>query len=212
VARGGWGIADGVQRSYDLEGMTVGSVAAGRVGTAVLRRLRPFGVRLAYTDPRRLPAGAERELGLAFFPTAADMVPHCDVVTISAPLHPGTEGLFDGKLIAAMRRGAYIVNTASGSICDRDAIARALESGHLAGYVGDAWFPQPAPPGHPWRAMRRDGTAQDVSGTSLPAQARYAAGTREILECWLEGRPIRDEYLIISGGGLAGTGAHSYEL
>ena len=49
-----------------------------------------------------------------------------------------------------------------------------------------------------------------ISGTSLSAQARYAAGTREILECWFEGRPIRDEYLIVDGGKLAGTGAHSY--
>ena len=51
-----------------------------------------------------------------------------------------------------------------------------------------------------------------ISGTSLSAQARYAAGTREILECWLEGRPIRDEYLIVDGGNLAGAGAHSYKL
>jgi formate dehydrogenase len=49
-----------------------------------------------------------------------------------------------------------------------------------------------------------------VSGSSLSAQARYAAGTREILECFFEGRPIREEYLIVSGGGLAGAGAHSY--
>jgi formate dehydrogenase len=49
-----------------------------------------------------------------------------------------------------------------------------------------------------------------ISGTSLSAQARYAAGTREILECWLDGRPIRDEYLIVDGGKLAGAGAHSY--
>jgi formate dehydrogenase len=49
-----------------------------------------------------------------------------------------------------------------------------------------------------------------VSGTSLSAQSRYAAGTREILECWLTGRPIREEYLIVDGGRLAGTGAHSY--
>jgi formate dehydrogenase len=49
-----------------------------------------------------------------------------------------------------------------------------------------------------------------TSGTSLSAQARYAAGTREILECWLEGRPIREEYLIVDGGHLAGTGAQSY--
>jgi formate dehydrogenase len=49
-----------------------------------------------------------------------------------------------------------------------------------------------------------------ISGTSLSAQARYAAGTREILECWFEGRPIREEYLIVDGGTLAGAGAHSY--
>ena len=49
-----------------------------------------------------------------------------------------------------------------------------------------------------------------TSGTSLSAQARYASGVREILECWFDGRPIRDEYLIVQGGGLAGTGAHSY--
>ncbi len=49
-----------------------------------------------------------------------------------------------------------------------------------------------------------------TSGTSLSAQARYAAGTREILECWLEGRAIREEYLIVDDGRLAGAGAHSY--
>jgi formate dehydrogenase len=49
-----------------------------------------------------------------------------------------------------------------------------------------------------------------VSGSSLSAQARYAAGTREILECHFDGKPIRDEYLIVDGGGLAGAGAHSY--
>jgi formate dehydrogenase len=49
-----------------------------------------------------------------------------------------------------------------------------------------------------------------ISGTSLSAQARYAAGTREIIECWLEGRPIRSEYLIVEGRQLAGTGAKSY--
>jgi formate dehydrogenase len=212
VVRDGWNIADCVERSYDLEGMTVGSVAAGRIGTAVLRRLKPFDVRLAYTDPHRLPQDVERELGLTFYETPAQMVPHCDVVTINAPLYPGTEGLFNDQLIATMKRGAYIVNTARGKIADRDAIVRALESGQIAGYAGDVWFPQPAPADHPWRTMPHHGMTPHISGTSLSAQARYAAGTREILECFLEGRPIRDEYLIISGGGLAGTGAHSYKL
>jgi formate dehydrogenase len=210
VKAGGWNIADCAARSYDVEGMHVGTVAAGRIGTAVLRRLKPFDVHLHYTDRHRLPAEVEQELGLTFHESAAEMVPHCDVVTINCPLHPETENLFDAAMIARMKRGAYLVNTARGKIADRDAVAAALESGQLAGYAGDVWFPQPAPRDHPWRTMPHHGMTPHISGTSLSAQARYAAGTREILECFFEGRPIRDEYLIVHGGHLAGTGAHSY--
>ena len=210
VVKDGWNIADCVARSYDLEGMTVGTVGAGRIGSAVLRRLKPFDVKLHYTDRHRLPEEVERELGVTFHPDAASMVPVCDVVTINAPLHPETEHLFDDELIGAMKRGAYLVNTARGKICDRDAVARALESGQLAGYAGDVWFPQPAPKDHPWRHMPHHGMTPHISGSSLSAQARYAAGTREILECHFEGRPQREEYLIVDGGQLAGAGAHSY--
>ncbi len=210
VIEGGWNIADCVARSYDLEGMAVGTVAAGRIGTAVLRRLKPFDVKLHYTDRHRLPASVEQELNVTFHPTAESLVRVCDVVTINAPLHPETEHLFNDALIAKMKRGAYLVNTARGKICDRDAVVRALESGRLAGYAGDVWFPQPAPKDHPWRTMPHHGMTPHVSGTSLSAQARYAAGVREILESWFEGRPIREEYLIVAGGHLAGSGAHSY--
>jgi formate dehydrogenase len=210
AADGGWNIADCVARSYDVEGMHVGTVAAGRIGTAVLRRLHPFDVHLHYTDRHRLPTEIEEELGLTFHSSAADMVGECDVVTINAPLHPETEGMFDEKLIASMKRGAYLINTARGKIVDRDAVDQALRAGHLAGYAGDVWYPQPAPADHPWRTMPNNGMTPHISGSSLSAQARYAAGTREILESWLAGTPIREEYLIVDGGGLAGAGAHSY--
>jgi formate dehydrogenase len=210
VLDGGWNIADCAARSYDVEGMQVGTVAAGRIGSAVLRRLKPFEVGLHYTDRHRLPADVERELGATFHSTVESLVSVCDVVTINAPLHPETENLFDEELLAKMKRGAYLVNTARGKICDRDAVARACESGQLAGYAGDVWFPQPAPADHPWRTMPHHGMTPHVSGTSLSAQARYAAGAREILECWLGGRPIREEYLIVDGGKLAGAGAHAY--
>ncbi|TMB93421.1 MAG: NAD-dependent formate dehydrogenase, partial [Chloroflexi bacterium] len=203
-------IADCVSRSYDLEGMDVGTVGAGRIGTAVLRRLKPFDVKLHYTDRHRLPDAVERELTLTFHPDALALVSVCDVVTINAPLHPGTEHMFNDSLISKMKRGAYLVNTARGKICEADAVARALESGQLAGYAGDVWFPQPPPRDHPWRTMPHHGMTPHVSGTSLSAQARYAAGVREILECWLQGRPIREEYLIVDRGRLAGSGAHSY--
>ena len=210
VVDGGWNIADCVARSYDLEGMAVGTVGAGRIGTAALRRLKAFDVKLHYTDRHRLPAEVERELGVTFHPDAESLVRVCDVVTINTPLHPQTEHMFNDALLGKMKRGAYLVNTARGKICDRDAIARALKSGQLAGYAGDVWFPQPAPKDHPWRSMPHHGMTPHVSGTSLSAQARYAAGVREILECWFENRPIREEYLIVSGGELAGVGAHSY--
>jgi formate dehydrogenase len=210
VLDGGWNIADCVSRAYDLEGMQVGTVAAGRIGSAVLRRLQPFDVGLHYMDRHPLPPEVEAELGATHHETVESLVEVCDVVTINCPLHPETEHLFDAEMIARMKRGAYLINTARGKICDRDAVAAACESGQLAGYAGDVWFPQPAPKDHPWRTMPHHGMTPHVSGSTLSAQARYAAGTREILECFLDGKPIREEYLIVSAGELAGAGAHSY--
>jgi len=210
VVSGGWNISDSVSRSYDIEGMDVGVVAAGRIGTAVLKRMKPFDVNLHYTDRYRLPESVEKDLILTYHKNVDSLVKNCDVVSIHCPLHPETEHMFNDDLISKMRKGSYIVNTARGKICDKDAITRALESGQLAGYAGDVWFPQPAPNDHTWRTAPNHALTPHTSGTSLSAQSRYAAGVREILECWFEGTPIRDEYLIVQSGSLAGTGAHSY--
>jgi formate dehydrogenase len=212
VVRGGWNIADCAERAYDLEGMSVGVVAAGRIGLAVLQRLKPFDVKLHYTQRHRLPAAIEQELGLIFHADAASLASACDIVSLHCPLHPGTRHMLNEKVLKGMKRGSYIVNTARAELCDQDAIVRALASGHLAGYAGDVWFPQPPPKDHPWRTMPHHAMTPHVSGTTLSAQARYAAGTREILECWFGGQPIRDEYLIVEGGKLAGTGARSYTV
>lgn len=210
VVKGGWNIADCVGRSYDLEGMNVGTVGAGRIGLAALRRLKPFDVKLHYTERHRLSKDIEKELGLTYHDNVGSMLEICDVITINTPLHPETEHLFNDTLIAKMKRGAYLINTARGKICDENAVARALESGQLAGYAGDVWFPQPPARDHPWRTMPHHGMTPHVSGTSLPAQSRYAAGVREIMECWFAKKTIRTEYLIVDNGKLAGTGAHSY--
>ncbi|MGW0554223.1 NAD-dependent formate dehydrogenase [Streptomyces sp. NPDC002926] len=208
----GWNIADSVSRAYDLEGMDVGVLGSGRIGQAVLRRLKPFDVTLHYCDVHRLSKEVEEELELTWHPDAHSLASSVDVLSIHTPLHPQTKNLFDDELIGAMKRGSYIVNTARALIVNRDAVVRALNSGQLAGYAGDVWYPQPPPPDHPWRTMPYEAMTPHVSGSTLSAQARYAAGTREILECWLDGHPIRPEYLIVEGGGLAGTGASSYTV
>ncbi len=210
VNEGGWNIADAVHRSYDVEGMHIGTVAAGRIGLDALRKMKPFDVHLHYFDRHKLPDSVEKELNLTFHDSVQSMVKVCDVVTINCPLHPETENLFNKDLISKMKKGAYIVNTARGKICNKDDIAEALKSGQLSGYAGDVWFPQPAPNDHVWRSMPNHGMTPHTSGTSLSAQARYADGVREILECFFDKKPIRDQYLIVKDGQLAGMGAHSY--
>ncbi|MEU6182448.1 NAD-dependent formate dehydrogenase [Streptomyces coeruleorubidus] len=212
TARRGWHVADSVSRNYDLEGMDVGVFGAGRIGLAVLRRLKPFDVKLHYNDVHRLPPDLERELGLTWHADARSLAATVDVLSIHAPLHAKTVNLFDDEMLATMKRGSYIVNTARALIVDRDALVRALERGHLAGYAGDVWYPEPPEENHPWRSMPHEGMTPHVSGSTLSAQARYAAGVREILECWFDDRPIRQEYLIVEGGRLAGTGARSYTV
>lgn len=206
----GWNVADSVERAYDLEGMAAGTLGTGRIGLAVLRRLQPFGVQLHYHDKQRLPVEVEQELGLTFHESPQSLAAAVDIVSIHAPLHPETEGLFNDELIGTMKWGSYIINTARGRICDRDAIVRALDSGHLAGYAGDVWYPQPPPEDHPWRDMPHHGMTPHVSGATLSAQTRYAAGTREVLEHWLADTSIPEAYLIVDQGELAGVGAQSY--
>lgn len=210
--QGGWNIADCVQRAYDLEGMQVGSLGAGRIGLAVMKRLKPFDVHLHYTDRHRLPKDVEESLGLTYHPTLESLLQVSDVLTINVPLHPETEALINAKTLTHLKKGSYIINTARGKICHQEAIIQAVRTGQIAAYAGDVWFPQPAPSDHPWRTMPFNGMTPHVSGSTLAAQARYAAGTREILECWFNGKPIREEYLIVDSGKLSGAGANSYSL
>jgi len=206
----GWNIADCVERAYDVEGMKIGTVAAGRIGLAVLKRMHAFDCELHYADRHRLPKDVEDKWNLKYHSDWKEMVKEMDVVTLNCPLHPETEHMVNADTIKLFKRGCFMVNTARGKLCDRDVIAEALNSGKLGGYAGDVWFPQPPPADHPWRTMPWNGMTPHTSGTTLSAQTRYAAGVREILECMFAGKEIRTEYQILTNGKLAGAGAHAY--
>jgi len=198
VVEGEWDIAAIADRAWDLEGKQVGTVAAGRIGHRVLKRLKPFDCKLHYTDYARLSQEEESNLGVTYHESVEAMVPNLDVITINCPLHGGTEYLFDRKMLERCKPGAFIVNTARGKIVDEQALADAVDSGHIGGYAGDVWFPQPAPRTHPWRLMPRHGMTPHYSGTTLDAQARYAAGVKEILKQYLNDEDIKpQEYVII---------------
>ncbi|QDH13614.1 NAD-dependent formate dehydrogenase [Formicincola oecophyllae] len=213
LARNGvWNIADCVARGYDIEGMAFGTIGAGRIGLAILKRMKAFGCVLHYMQRHRLAPEVERELGLTYHPTVESLVAAVDIVNLQVPLYPETRNMLNDRTFSLMKKGTYIVNCARGELVDMAALERAQKSGHVAAYAGDVWYPEPAPMDHPWRTMPFNGMTPHISGTTLSAQARYAAGTLEILQDFLEGRPIDPDYVIVQGGGLKGTGAKSYEL
>ncbi|UKZ72914.1 hypothetical protein TrVFT333_000551 [Trichoderma virens FT-333] len=188
VASGKWDVAAVAKQEYDLEGKVVGTVAVGRIGERVLRRLKPFGCKeLLYFDYQGLSPEVEAEIGCRRVDTLEEMLAQCDVVTINCPLHEKTQGLFNKELISKMKKGSYLVNTARGAIVVKEDVAEALRTGHLAGYGGDVWFPQPAPGDHPLRTAKR-----------------YADGTKAILESYLTGKhDYRPQDLIVYGGDWA---------
>lgn len=199
VLEGRWDIGELAAKEHDLEDKVVGIFGMGRIGQRVAIRLKPFDVRLYYYDYRRLSTVEEQVLGARYVPFDT-LIAQCDVISINTPLTPATDRLFNRDVLYRMKRGAYLVNTARGRIVDTEALVEVLERGHLAGYAGDVWYPQPAAPDHPWRRMPNHAMTPHISGTSLEAQQRYAAGIRDCLLRIFEGRPLERDYLIVEGG------------
>ncbi|KGU19148.1 formate dehydrogenase 2 [Candida albicans P34048] len=200
ATKGTWDVAAVAKDEFDLEDKVIATVGAGRIGYRILERLVAFNPKkLLYYDYQPLPEEAINKLNVASklfngvdniverVEKLEDLVSQADVVTINCPLYEKSRGLFNKDLISKMKKGSYLVNTARGAIVDPEAVADAVNSGHIA-YGGDVWPVQPAPKDMPWRTMHNPygeayGNAMTlhVSGTSLDAQARYANGVKQIL-------------------------------
>ena len=226
IQAGDWNVAAVAKGEYDLENKVVGTVAVGRIGERVLRRLKPFDCKeLLYFDYQPLSPELEKEIGCRRVESLEEMLGQCDVVTINCPLHEKTRGMFNKELISKMKPGAithlclwikltqdpgaWLVNTARGAIVVKEDVAEALKSGQLRGYGGDVWFPQPAPQDHPLRYAKNpqgggNAMVPHMSGTSLDAQKRYAEGTKNILDSYFSGRyDYRPQDLIVKDGDYA---------
>ncbi|KIJ59756.1 hypothetical protein HYDPIDRAFT_43786 [Hydnomerulius pinastri MD-312] len=206
IERGDWQVSDIARNAFDLENKVIGTIGAGRIGYRVLQRLKPFDPKeLLYYDYSALPEAAAKAVDVRRVDDLKEFVSQCDVVTVNCPLHEGTRGLVNAELLTQFKKGAWLVNTARGAICDKDAVAQAVKSGHLNGYAGDVWNVQPAPKDHVWRTMKNplgggNGMVPHYSGTTLDAQARYAAGTRSILENYLTGKAQEPQNVIVNVG------------
>lgn len=198
---GGWDVAKIAAPSHDLEGKTVGIVGLGAIGARTALRLKGFDVRMLYFANHRRSPGEEETLGVRYA-RLDTLVAESDVICLALPLMDGSQALFGPERLKAMKPGSWLVNTARGAIVDRDALVESLESGHLAGYAGDTWYPQPAPADHPWRSLPADSEAMTIhcSGMTLEAQDKIAEGVTEMLDAYLDGRPLPDDYLVVDPG------------
>ncbi|XP_009622894.1 formate dehydrogenase, mitochondrial [Nicotiana tomentosiformis] len=203
VINGEWNVAGIAYRAYDLEGKTVGTVGAGRIGRLLLQRLKPFNCNLLYHDRVKMDSELENQIGAKFEEDLDKMLSKCDIVVVNTPLTEKTKGMFDKERIAKMKKGVLIVNNARGAIMDTQAVVDACNSGHIAGYSGDVWYPQPAPKDHPWRYMPNQAMTPHISGTTIDAQLRYAAGTKDMLDRYFKGEDFPAQNYIVKDGELA---------
>jgi len=129
----------------ELDGRTLGLVGFGRIARRVAAIAAGLNMKIAaydpYLDAATFPPGVTR------YPTVEDLVAYSDVVSIHVPLTEDSAGLFDAGLIAAMKPGSILINTARGELVDRDALLMALDAGHLFGAGLDVTDPEPLPPG-----------------------------------------------------------------
>lgn len=120
-------------RGHRVRGKKLGIVGMGRIGTAVARRARCFGLEIHYHNRRRVHDDLETELGASYWASLDQMLAHMDIVSINCPHTPATYHLLSARRLKLMKPSAYIVNTARGEIIDENALTRMLARAELAG-------------------------------------------------------------------------------
>jgi glyoxylate reductase len=129
---------------HRIWGKRLGIVGMGRIGTAVARRARAFGLSIHYHNRRPVSPGLEEELEATYWDSPDQMLARVDIVSVNCPATPATYHLLSRRRLKLMRPGAVIVNTARGSIIDEAAMIERLESGELAGAGLDVFEHEPA--------------------------------------------------------------------
>ena len=195
---GEWNLSQVGNDAYELQHKTIGIFGFGRIGQLVAERLAPFNVTIQHYDPIN-----QKDNEHSKFVKFDELVKTSDAITIHAPLTPETDNLFNSDVLAKMKDGSFLVNTARGKIVNTDALVKALEDKHIQGYAGDVWYPQPAPADHPWRTMPRNAMTVHYSGMTLEAQKRIEDGVKDILDRFFNDKPFQDKDVIVSGGRIS---------
>jgi glyoxylate reductase len=178
VREGAWGPwAPEWLLGLELRGACLGIVGMGRIGAAVATRAQAFGMEVVHT-------------GRSSGQPLPEILSVADVVSLHCPLTPATRHLIDGAALAAMKPGAILVNTARGGIVDQDALASALDAGHLAAAALDVTDPEPLPPDHPLLSAPNLIVLPHLGSATHTTRERMAQLAVDNLEAGLAGEPL----------------------
>jgi len=129
---------------HRLQGKRLGIVGMGRIGQAVARRAKAFGLQIHYHNRKPVSAAIERELEATYWESLDQMLARMDIVSINCPHTPATYHLLSARRLKLMKPTAYIVNTARGEVIDENTLARMLEAGQLSGAGLNVFEHEPA--------------------------------------------------------------------
>ena len=179
---------------HRVNGKTLAIVGMGRIGRAVARRARGFGIRTFYHNRHRLPENVEAELGATFAPDLDAMLGSADIISINCPHTAETHHLIDARRISLIGRHAYIVNTARGEILDEDALIVALHRCEIAGAGLDVYAHEPKIDP---RLLRLSNVVLLPHMGSATYEGREAMGEKVIanIRAWVDGHPPPDQVL-----------------
>jgi len=177
VRAGEWHRKYGDLRGIEVMGKTVGIVGLGKIGAAIARRLKSFGVNLVYNSRTRKPS-LEEEIGIEYA-SLQDLLERSDIVSLSLPYTPETHHFIDAGRIAEMKDGVYIVNTARGRVIDQEALIEALETGKVAAAGLDVFEEEPLDTGSPLASMDNVVLTPHLAASSEEAMERMAVQVAE---------------------------------
>ena len=195
VRSGEWkGWTPGGMLGHRIGGKALGILGMGRIGQAVARRARAFGLTIHYHNRLRLPKVVEAELQAQWHPNLDEMLSTIDILTIHTPRNPDSEGLIDAGRIALSRPHVYVINTSRGGIVDEGALIVALEGGRLAGAGLDVW--QHEPQIDP-RLLALPNVVMTPHMGSATFEGRLATGEKVIanIRMWADGHRPPDQVL-----------------
>ncbi len=192
-----------------LAGKSVGVIGLGRIGIAVAKRCRGLEMTVLGYDPF---LGEEKaaQLGIELYRDLDAMISKCDIITVHTPLTEETRGLLGAKRLAALKKGVRIVNCARGGIVDEEALADAIESGHVAGAAMDVFTSEPPPENFRLTKLPQVLSTPHLAASTEEAQEQVAVEAADIVANFLTKNEIRSAVNMVPISGKELESARHY--